>query len=114
MDPLKVKYEEGFNVGLFTGVILGMAIILIVQTLCAAMNKYENTSVEHMAPVNIKSTNRHWRFYSPYGFGLAGPAGTLAGSLDRSVINVSQLQRDEDLAQSHKYKIPRNFREAGV
>ena len=119
MDP---QYKEGFGVGFFTGVILGMAIVVIIQALCIAINKYENTpgSVEHMAPVNIKSTNRHWRFYSPYGFGLAGPAGTLAGSLDRSVINVSQLQRDEDLAQSRKYKIPqayeapRNFREANI
>lgn len=53
-----------------------------------------------MAPVNIKSTNRHWRFFSPYQFGFAGPSGMIAGNIDRKVISVSQQQRDEDLAQS--------------
>ena len=93
------RYDEGFNIGFLVGVLIGISLILIVQSLCSAMNGFET-----MAPVNIKSTNRHWRFESPYAFGFAGPAGSLAGSLDRSIINVSQLQREEDIAQGRKYK----------
>lgn len=117
---LKKHIEQAYNSGLIVGVLLGMAIILIVQALCAAMQKYDNVSrTEHMAPVNIKSTNRHWRFYSPYGFGLAGPAGLIAGNVDRSIISVSQQQREEDIAQSRwldkkGYNIPQPYEAPGM
>lgn len=77
----------------------GLVLVIVIALIKCVLSKSQFT-VENMAPVNIKSTNRHWRFYSPHIFGLAGPAGTLAGSADRTVLNVSQLQHEEDLAQS--------------
>lgn len=93
---------------------LGILLVVLIAFGAWAFFAWNSLNLsDHFAPVSIKSTNRHWRFFSPHIFGLAGPAGLSAGAADRNVISVSQQQRDEDLAQSN-WKKANNYKYAKV
>lgn len=88
------------NIGKYASALIFVG--TVVYALCILNDSEEETTTttkENMAPISIKSTNRHWRYFSPYTFGMAGPAGTIAGSMDRNAINVRQQQINMELAQ---------------